>query len=287
MNWIVMPVLNCLDYTLQALDDCLAQAGVDVRVLVVNNGSQNEVREALERRMEQTDSRILVWSHDPPLPSLSATWNRALRFVWQVGGEAALVVNNDVRLDPWTYAILLRRLKVEDALFVTAVGWDAARWHDTMFKDRQHAVEHETNFSTKGGPDFSCFLISKACHWKYPFDELFIPAYCEDLDYHRRLMLAGEGARIFSVNLPYLHYASRTVNEMTPDQQASWAKRSQQARRHYEAKWGGPVNQETFFSPFDRGVEGVSTAGMPNPPTTPALQAWVQEQGRADAGAAR
>ena len=50
----------------------------------------------------------------------------------------------------------------------------------------------------------------------------------------------------------------------------------QSARAHYQRKWGGPVNQETYFSPFDHGVEGVSTAGMPNPPTTPELQAWVK-----------
>ena len=104
MNWAIMPVLDCLNYTLDALGDVLAQS-VPVRVLVINQGSTDETREALERYQEQ-HSQVLVWHHDPPLPSLSATWNRALDFVWEVGGTEALVVNNDVRLHHCTVQVL-------------------------------------------------------------------------------------------------------------------------------------------------------------------------------------
>lgn len=498
-NWIVMPVVNGLEMTRQAICDCLDQTGVDPHVLVVLQGADREIRETLEGWAER-EPRLLVWSHDPPLPSLSATWNRALRFVWEAGGTECLVVNNDVRLAPWTYMTLNLALHANEALFVTAVGV-----REREFEHYRDTYSNKFDNRERGGPDFSCFLISRACHAQYPFDEAFIPAYCvtpdtpvltsrlfwiemgdvavgdellgvdeestrttptgqqrrcyrpakvthverrmapcltitmadgrtvtcstdhkwltkrpaptntpyawraaetlmvgyriatpldvwshdgdynegwlagiidgegclrqrghnrfevqiaqkpgavldlikstlnrfeipytsrvradnsvgvvevairrhalrllgkvrptrllnalrwedvslfsrsapmdeeivsiepagerevvtiettartyiangmiahncEDLDYHRRLMLGGDGARIFSVNLPYLHYASQTVAQMSPEARAAWAARSGASRAHYRRKWGGDVNEEQFMRPFD------------------------------------
>jgi hypothetical protein len=63
-------------------------------------------------------------------------------------------------------------------------------------------------------------------------------------------MLGGDGSRIFSVNLPYLHYASGTINS-EPEKALAWAKRIEQSRAHYVRKWGGDVNHERFTIPFD------------------------------------
>ena len=288
-----MPVVNNWPMTRVAIDDGLAQTGVDPRVLVILQGVSDEIRRQAEDYAER-EPRLLVWSHDPPLPSLSATWNRALEFVWACGGEEALVVNNDVRLHPETYVQLHVLSDLTDALFISAVGvregqfsahedlpaaiWGTVDPHDHY--DEALAVlrnggtldaakrEIVTNLP-KGGPDFSCFLLSQVCHAAYPFDEAFIPAYCEDLDYHRRLMLEGDGQRIFSVNLPYLHYASRTVNSYTPEEQQRFAKRVQQSRSHYRQKWGGDVNQEAYTVPY-------APESTRNDVTTPELQRRVQ-----------
>lgn len=262
--WVVMPVVNGLDMTMRAIQDCLEQTGVDPRVLVVLQGSDPALREPLEN-WAQREPRLLVWSHEPPLPSLSSTWNRALEFVWAVGGDEALVVNNDVRLHAETYNTLLGTLHDLDALFVTAVGVRESQFD-------AYADHGDLDIEQHGGPDFSCFLISRACHAQYPFDEGFIPAYCEDLDYHRRLMLAGDGARIFSVNLPYLHYASQTVALMTPEERAGFAARSRASRQHYKAKWGGDVNEETLVVPFG----ALNSADLGYSVTTPELQRRVQ-----------
>jgi hypothetical protein len=268
--WVVMPVVNGREMTGQAIEDCLAQQGVDVQVLVVLQGDV-DFREELEQ-MAQMQPRLLVWSHNPQLPSLSATWNRALRFCWEAGAEHCLVVNNDIRLDPRTYQGLWATLAVRSALFVSAVGvrqpqFDAPARAEAF----RRFIDGETGVADlgTGGPDFSCFLISNACHAKYPFDEGFIPAYREDCSYHRELMLAGDGNRIFSVNLPYLHYASQTVQAFTPEQRASWAQRSEISRQHYIRKWGGNVNEERFTVAFDptSAREGV---------TNPDLQRRVQ-----------
>jgi GT2 family glycosyltransferase len=266
-----MPVIDCLEMTLQAVADCLAQT-VPTRVLIVNQGSRDATREALEALAERSGDRVLVWSHLPTLPSLSATWNRALEFVWACGAEHALVVNNDVRLHRQTVEVLQKTLASTEALFVTAVGVREGQFQPDAVYDPVAGTDEGwlTARSARGGPDFSCFLISALCHVQYRFDEAFIPAYCEDLDYHRRLMLGGDGARIFSVNLPYLHYASGTTKAFTQAQREHFAQRVKAARGHYERKWGGPVNEETFVVPFTRPAAPLT--GI----TTPELQAAVQ-----------
>jgi hypothetical protein len=247
VSWIVMPFLNCWDLTQAALADCLAQTGLPAppQVLAVDTGSRDSVREAIDDWAIR-EPRLHVWHWRPSLPSLSAVWNWALEFVWaQVGEEDALVVNNDVRLHPCTYSAL--RSHREDALFITAVG----RREADMDWAEYFASEPVWQ-ATRGGPDFSCFLIRSGCHWLYPFDEAFIPAYCEDNDYHRRLLLDELGGRIFSVNLPYLHYGAATINQETDERKlADWARRIETARTHYRSKWGGDVNAERYRVPFD------------------------------------
>lgn len=263
--WIVMPFINCWDMTEQAIQDGLAQTGLPAppQVLAIDNGSLTPTRDAIDAWAER-EPRLHVWHHRPPLTSLSATWNRALDFVWGQGEKIALVVNNDVRLNPWTYHALHQAMGVTEALFVSAVG---RREADMDWDTYLTTLIDHTGLDSRGGPDFSCFLITRACHDGFPFDEGFIPAYCEDLDYHRRVMLGGYGDKIFSVNVPYLHYASGTINQETdPAKLARWATRIEQSRAHYRRKWGGDVNQERWTIPFDADTdqEGV---------TTPELQA--------------
>jgi len=277
MNWIVMPVLAGPEMTEAAISDCLAQS-VPVRLLIVNQGVDNAFRERLERIADAHDEQIFLWSHEPPLPSLAATWNRALDFVWQAGGTEALVINNDVRLDPRTYSILEAVLTWPKTgnLFVTAVAVTQEQYDarpDPLFDLNPLADPHDNTLPlSKGGPDFSCYMISKTCHEVYRFDEAFIPAYCEDLDYHRRLMLGGDGDKIFSINLPYLHLAAQTLKQIDPQQRMKIERQiGQGSRAHYEKKWGGPVNQETYTVPFGGGFSEPNKV-TDGSASTPALQ---------------
>lgn len=271
--WIVMPFVNRWDYTEQALRDCLAQQGLPElpQILVIAQGVDRDTRTALEQWTER-EPRLHAWFHHPSLPSLSATWNLGLRFVWGQGGEVALVPNNDTRLHRSTYSTLLAAQRALDALFVTAVG---RREHD-MDWDAYFAKDLDMpELGQIGGPDFSCFLITKECHQLVQFDEGHIPAFCEDNSYHRELMLRGDGHRIFSVNLPYLHYGSGTVNA-DPQQRAAWAAKIAVSRAHYVRKWGGDVNAERFTIPFD---EATAQDGV----TNPELQVRYREESPSDA----
>lgn len=265
--WVVMPVLAHPAFTEAAIADVLAQT-IPCRLLVINQGVDTAFRRHLERIAEE-HPRVLLWSHQPCLPSLAWTWNRALECCWAAGADEALVINNDVRLAPNTLALLRAELIDSDALIVTGVGVSAKQFQpgQLVLTDR---VDH-------GGPDFSCFLISRACHWRFPFDVQFIPAYTEDVDLHRRILLAGEGRRIYGINVPFLHYGSTTLKTVDAQTRARIERQSGEiARAHYEKKWGGPVNGERYMVPFGHAPNCVVENGSA---TTPHLQeaAWAND----------
>lgn len=277
--WILMPIAGAPELTPAAIADCLDQS-VPTRLLLLCQGLDRPFRESLERIAEADPARIFCCFFDPPLPSLSAVWNHGLQFVWRVGGEVALVVNNDVRLGRQTVACLVRAQHQMDALFVSAVGVAQENWFPELHEQlAAHWLDEYTPEQVgKGGPDFSCFLLSKEGHTKYPFDESFIPAYGEDCDNHRRYMLGGDGDRIFSINLPYLHYASGTLKAMTPERRQQVEHQiNTVSRAHYAKKWGGPVNAETYLRPFDP-----SSAVLDGSAATPFLQRAIQEVIHAD-----
>lgn len=243
--WCVMPVLAGPEMTEAAVADLLAQS-VPTRILIVNQGVEEPFRRRLERLAEEYPDRIFCWSHNPPLPSLSATWNRALEFCWQTGGTEAFVVNNDVRLHSETVRFLSLARQQTEAFFVTCVGVG------TEVETLGWSMPLDNLAISRGGPDFSCYLISKEGHQRYPFDEMFTPAVCEDCDLHRQYMLGGDGDRIFSINLPYLHLASQTLKQVSPEKRAALERGiAQGSRKHYLSKWGGPVNQERYTIPFN------------------------------------
>ncbi len=266
-HWAICPWVNNPSMTWTAVEDLLAQSLPGVRVLLISQGASREDRETIDRKIDQReDHRVLPWHWNPGVPSLSALWNRALGFVWELGGSEALVCNNDLRLHPDTYRPLLEVLSTTGSLFVSAVGVREGQFDP--------AASLSIDGDAHGGPDFSCFLISRAGHAKYPFDVAFIPAFCEDLDAHRRYMLGGDGDKIFSVNLPYLHYASQTIKHYSPAERQRFDRGFQACKAYYARKWGGAVNEETFRTPFGYGdaLDMLDDTLMALPVTTPDLQ---------------
>jgi hypothetical protein len=284
-NWAIVPFIGCLENTKNTVRDLLEQT-VQVNVLLVDNGSTleewNDIRKwatiYLPYAMDDNEfCGVFPWRHNPPLPSLAATWNTALDFVWASGGQHAMVCNNDIRLRPWTYDRLLYAQGETGALFVSAVN------HPEGYEKNTGVDYDDINLLHRGGPDFSCYLLTKEGHEKYRFDESYIPAYCEDLDMHRRYMLGGDGSRIFSVAIPYLHVdnGSGTLKSFSPERREQFdIAVANGSRKYYEAKWGGGVNAEKFIWPF--GVVAPVVHCENHCVTTPELQAHGCRGGRTD-----
>lgn len=249
-NWVICPFRDRWDLTRDALADALAQTLPDLRVLLIDQGSSEETRQAYLQ--ELADPRVSLWRHQPPMLSLSATWNRALGMVWEGGGLSALVINNDLRFVPVTYKYLRSVQENTGAYFVTATGVTQEQY-DTFCAEGHVDISDGMPPYPLPGPDFSCYLITKAGHEAYPFDENYVPAYVEDCDMHRRYMLRGDGGRIFGTGLPYYHVGSGTLKGLDADKRMKLeAQISAGSRQYHLKKWGGTgANEETYTVPFE------------------------------------
>lgn len=252
--WAVMPWVTDYQSTHRAIIDVLDQS-VPTRVLLIGNGVEDIERAEMELWLPMNEDgtrsdNVLCWWADPALPSLAKTWNEGLRFVWSTGADRAWVLNNDLRVDIGTLEILNYTMDShpDKPFFVSAVN-DPARY----------AKGDWSVGGSRGGPDFSCFLISREMHEKYPFDENFTPAYAEDCDTHRRIMLGGDGDRMFSIPYPYSHMGSGTLNALDPERRAALETAIEQgSRTYYAKKWGGRENREKWSVPFDPTSEGLT-----------------------------
>lgn len=269
--FIIIPFLDLASMTIQAGEDAAAQRmPQQPLIMLMDNGSQpTETEKVSNWAMEQSGGVLLL----PCSGTLSRVWNRALNLCWKLGAEDALVMNNDARITSWTYETLrnvMRGGSGSDALFVSAVNVAEDQWLSYLaavadFSEFGQRMNRDPiSYATRGGPDYSCFLISKDCHQRFPFDEQL--TYRNDIDHHRRIMLAGEGRRIFSIPLPYRHLASQTIHR-TPEAYAEHCRKDAEHEAYYFRKWGGGPNQETF-------ADGFSDLVMPKM-STPELQRRV------------
>lgn len=278
--------------------------GEEPWVLAVGQGVGPEDRAGFEREIqlslwapEAQPLRALLhtWWFTPAIPSLSGVWNLAMDMARTRAGREpfddslsppfdsrVLVVNDDLALRPDT----LRRLtevwgvytdsRGVSPLLVSGVGRREESWAGDLV---DALPGPEVLLRARGGPDFSCFLIdARGALELGGFDEGFIPAYTEDLDFHRRALLAGHGDRVFSVAVPYLHRGggSGTLRRLSPERRALVERMIQEgSRTHYARKWGGPVNEEKWWAPEAPGA--VPVPGLGEDPRTQEMFGRVRE----------
>jgi GT2 family glycosyltransferase len=221
-----IPVLNRGDLLRRCLES------VDhpfERLLVINNGKDPSVLEVL-RKLERRELGIEGYfekiSVETPARNLGCgpSWNRIITSF----PGSWLITGNDVQFKPGSLA---RIAQVEettpDADIVCADG-------------------------------YSVFVMTPGGRRKVGlFDENFYPAYHEDCDHWRRVVLSGAKA----VNVPgfeFIHgeapnWGSCTINA-DPGLKEFMGKRLAELRAYYERKWGGTPGAEKFSTPFNRPV---------------------------------
>ena len=246
MNTIVIIARNGLHLTRRTLKAALAQ-DVPVEIILVDNqSSDGTLHWALAVEAQIKDVRVITLAKQL---SLAACWNLALRKVWERGGEHALVLNNDVLIQPPTYKIL------------ESTGWDFVT---TVSVDNEEQFQFPRALDMYGRPhpNFSGFLIRKECFDKVgPFNDSYYPAYCEDAEYHVRMHRAG--VRAVCIDLPMLHIGNgaNTLRFADPAE-ANLIKRGADRNRDkflekYGCKPGEPAYDALFSDAtfgIDRGV---------------------------------
>lgn len=177
--------------------------------------------------------------------SVAHSWNEGLLYAKVKEMDNVLVLNDDILLAPYTIDILCETLESnQDCVMATACNIRGGHEAEEIY-----SWENETTGTLSENPDFACFMVRNNFIEDFgQFDENFNPAYFEDNDTHRRILLSEKKAYNVS-NAAFYHYGSRTQNGA----EAPICKPQQFEvnRSYYVSKWGGPPGEETFEFPYN------------------------------------
>jgi GT2 family glycosyltransferase len=245
---IVIPCLNLWRrYTKPCLDSI--KAAHPHRIVLVDNGSTDETRTEASKLVGATFQH----RRNEVTTGTASSWNYGVADGFEKGADCVVVLNNDILCHPACIDRLARRIEQNDVGIASAldIRGEVARPEDVFAipgnsKDGVAESEH---------PNFSAFALNRRC-WETvgPFDEKFFPAYFEDNDYHRRVVLAGLKAVVHPPAMFY-HYGSRTQNESGAGAVVSGSAFDKN-RDYYLRKWGGHPGAERFTRPFNYPLNG-------------------------------
>ena len=240
---LIMPVLNCLDYTKQFLETLEGKA--NLKMVLINNGSTDGTTDYFNFIKNDFNTGIF---NLPENIGVSGAWNFGIYFaIHTLKCKYFLVVNNDIILHPQAIEILLKTIETPGVVMATAtdVSGQIPKAIDTL----KMKIPGESKLTEC--PDFSCFMIKKETIEKVGwFDEKFYPAYFEDNDYHYRIKQAGLKAYKSNQALFY-HFGSRTIKaseEIKTKANIGYSIN----RDYYKEKWGGDPGKESFKTPFNK-----------------------------------
>jgi len=229
MNYILCPTRNNLHLLRKAYASFEAQ-DIPVVPLIIDNATTDGTAQFLA----STDALTI---RNEPSRLVSASWNQGLR--WLFGEEKVehvLVVNNDVELRPETYRLLL----ADGGQFVTAVS------SDERFK--REAESDKPGAARRDHPDFSCFLIRKSVWDTVGQFEEATAIYCQDGDYHLRMVKAG--IRAYCINLSFYHLGSATIKQADNKERQNIAAQAALDRAAFERKWGVAMGSPEYYALF-------------------------------------
>lgn len=149
----------------------------------------------------------------------------------------------------WNHAISMSSL--EDHIILS--NDDIVFLPDTIEKLVKATAPFVYPHGARSANSFSLYKISKAM-WEHvgPFDEQFIPAYFEDNDYHRRMILLGYDITPIE-DAEYIHkhggsLTRRSLDERQQNLMHMWFRRNQ---AYYIWKWGGLPHHERYTLPYN------------------------------------
>ena len=216
-NPVLILARNCLALTARAIASVRAQ-DIPTTVLVIDNDSTDGTAAWCN------EHGVLRATFRPQL-GVSAGWNFGLRQLFRNADAAhVLVLNNDVALPRWFYRRLL------------ACGLPFATGNETTGFDPALALEPPALSPPVPHPDFSAFLITRACYEQVgPFDE-DMRFYASDNDYHIRAHRLG--VPLMNCAVPYLHDRSSTLRNADPLERDCIERQADADRLMLHAKWG-------------------------------------------------
>jgi GT2 family glycosyltransferase len=232
---LVIPTLNRYDLLGKTLETFMAGTVKPDRVVVINNGA-----EPLFDKVGNLDrvARNLMEVTPPRNLGVAGSCNLAMKLCIGMG-SLWLHSNDDVEVGPRMVEGLKERF---DSL--------VSEEESALFTVPPHGA----------GSLFTVFLadpgwLEECVGW---WDETFFPAYFEDNDYARRLVMSGYKYRnILEPNgqNDYIHHTSSTRARQIELGQEDVHGQFAKCQSYYIRKWGGPPEFEKFTIPFDGEAE--------------------------------
>lgn len=186
---------------------------------------------------------------------VAKSWNIGTKEAIYDGCDYILVINDDILLAPFTVDDLVEHMEKDP---------DIALLSGTDYKNR-FSNAHDILTSTRldctpeilPAPDFACFMLRPSAFMEIgDFDEGFRPAYFEDDDYCRRIVLHPVWKIVRSQNAAFFHHGSQTQNN-TEGGPVVPSPRFEINRAYYREKWGGEPGFERWSVPFNgKGLSG-------------------------------
>lgn len=194
---VVIAAFNQFDLTMQTLASLAGSVGVRFEVILVDNGSRDEVR-----RIESHVAGLVVLRNAANLGFLQAS-NQGIA---AAAGRHVLLLNNDVLVPPTALANALKRLESDAS--IGAVAAKVVRTHGLLqeagsivFRDGSamgygrggQASAPEYNFVRDVDYGSGVFLLVRGAALRRlgGFDPAYAPAYYEDTDLCARLWQSG------------------------------------------------------------------------------------------------
>jgi GT2 family glycosyltransferase len=240
---IILPVLNCLNYTKGFLRTI--KTGRRYGLILINNGSTDGTADYFSHLGSRPD--VFVKNFDKNI-GVAAAWNYGIKAAYRIfNSDYFFIANNDILLSPVAIDNLIAVFS--NPSIVLSSGDDVSG--RVVAPDDVLAVLGPSREKLKPHPDFSCFMLGKKAIARIGFfDENFYPAYFEDNDYHYRIRLAGLRA-VKTNRAPYFHFGSRTIRENAGIRELSNAGYLAN-RDYYVKKWGGLPGKEKYKTPFGK-----------------------------------
>jgi GT2 family glycosyltransferase len=192
------------------LNEALANYFEDFKtteIVICDNGKQ----EIITR-----EKNFVIYRPEQNL-GVSGSWNMIMDYAEKVKGTHVLMINDDIYLGKSEEEIntIIRLWKPE--FLCTELNWCS-------------------------------YILSVDAYQKVgKFDENFFPAYFEDNDYFRRMLLLDVQMIFNSMLNPVIYRNSMTIQK-SPELNNGFEKN----RQYYISKWGGQPTQEIFNTPFNQ-----------------------------------
>lgn len=216
-----IPTYKSFDLAAEGIHAAMRGSVKPDQIIVVDNSGNGQAAKYLGP-LTDVYTNLYIWPQTYNI-GVAASWNLFMN----LPQDYIVIANDDVQVDTYT----LERMVVQ-----------AQANPQYMF------------FSGDGasGNAFSLFLLTKkGFDIIGEFDTQFYPAYFEDNDYARRMLMKGQHIHFVS-GATYKHDVSSTLKRYTPIEMDNHHTAFRANQAYYLRKWGGMPHQEIYDTAFNQ-----------------------------------